>query len=261
MYENIIFESKNQIGYLTLNRPQALNALSSGTMDELAAVVKNFKEDPELRVLVITGAGEKAFAAGADINDMRRLQSGSEMLEYLKRGQGILNQLENVGKPTIAAVNGYALGGGLELALVCTLRLASASAKFGFPEIKLGSVPGLAGTQRLPREIGKQKSLEMILSGKPIDAQEALRIGLVTSVFPDREALLQAAGELAASLARRAPIAARLAIEAVNRGMEMNLNEAMVFEASMVSLLFETEDMHEGISAFLEKRRAEFHGR
>jgi enoyl-CoA hydratase len=261
MYKNIIFESKERIGYLTINRPQALNALDNLTMDEISDVIKVFRDDPVLGVLIITGAGEKAFAAGADIKELNSIDSGSEMLRYLKKGQEVLNQLENVGKPTIAAVNGYALGGGCELALVCTLRIASASAKIGLPEIKLGSIPGLGGTQRLSREVGKQKALEMILTGQPIDAQEALRIGLVCRVLPDKETLLQAAEDMASSLVKKAPIAIQLAIEAVNRGLEMNLSEALIFEASMVSLLYETKDMKEGIKAFFEKRPAEFCGK
>jgi enoyl-CoA hydratase len=259
-YTNIIFESKDRIGRLTINRPKALNALDNLTMDEISDVIKVFRDDRGLRVLIVTGAGEKAFAAGADINELKNIDSGSGMLRYLKKGQEVLNQLENVGKPTIAAVNGYALGGGCELALVCTLRIASASAKIGLPEIKLGSIPGLGGTQRLAREIGKQKALEMILTGQPIDAQEALRIGLISKVLPNKEALLHEAEDMASSLAEKAPIATQLAIEAVNRGLEMNLSEALIFEASMVSILYETTDMQEGIKAFVEKRPAAFRG-
>lgn len=261
MYQNIIYEKRNKIAILTLNRPASLNAMDSLTMDEVCDAVRSFKNDPEALALVITGAGDRAFAAGADINEMNGLSGGNEMMQYLQRGQGMVNLIENIGKPTIAAINGYALGGGCELALCCTFRMASQSARIGLPEIKLGSIPGMGGTQRLPRIVGKQKAIEMMLTARWIDADEALRVGLVRSVHPDKETLLAAAEEFAQTLAEKAPIAVRYTLEAVNRGMEMPLAEALVFETSLVSLLFESEDMKEGIKAFREKRPAEFKGK
>jgi enoyl-CoA hydratase len=217
------------------------------------------KQDDGVRVVILTGAGEKAFVAGADINELA-VQTPTSGREHALAGQQVLNLIETMGKPVIAAINGYALGGGCELAMACTLRLAADTAKLGQPEIALGLIPGYAGTQRLPRLVGKGKAMEMILTGAPIAAEEALRIGLVNRVVP-AASLMTEARALAAQLAKNAPIAMRYIVNAVNKGVEIPFAEACQYEATLFGLVASTEDMKEGTAAFLQKRKAAFKGR
>ena len=258
-YETLLYEKRDGLGYLTLNRPEKLNALNRKVMDELDACFRNFREDSEVKVVILTGAGEKAFAAGADIKELAEL-SPVEGKEFARRGQGVLDGIENLGKPVIAAVNGFALGGGCELALACTLRIASETARFGQPEAKLGMIPGYAGTQRLPRLVGKGRALELLLSGEPIPAQEAYRLGLVNQVVEPQN-LITAAEALARKIMVNAPLAVRFALEAVNHGLQMTQEEGQFLEATLFGLCCATEDMKEGTRAFLEKRPARFMGK
>jgi len=258
-YETLLYEKRNGIGYVTVSRPEKLNALNHKVMEELLACFQALEKDDEVRAVILTGAGEKAFVAGADINELT-LQSPVEGKEYSLRGQKLLALIENLGKPVIAAINGYAFGGGCELALACTLRLASESARLGQPEVKLGIIPGYAGTQRLPRLVGKGRALEMILSGEPVTAQEAYRIGLVNQVAPAPE-LMAAAEKLAQKIMANAPLAVKFALEAVNHGLEMSEAEGQFLEATLFALCCTTADMKEGTRAFLEKRPAKFVGK
>jgi enoyl-CoA hydratase/carnithine racemase len=259
VYETILYERREGIGYVTISRPDKLNALNRRVMDELDDCFRAIQNDGEVRVVILTGAGEKAFVAGADINELATL-APLEGRDFSRRGQEIFDLVENLGKPVIAAVNGYALGGGCELAMACTLRIASESARFGQPEVKLGIIPGCAGTQRLARLVGKGRALEMILSGEPIDAQEAYRVGLVNHVVPAAE-LGAAAEALARKIAANAPLAVRFALEAVNRGLEMTREQGQLLEAALFGLCCTTDDMREGTRAFLEKRLAKFTGK
>ena len=258
-YENLIFEKKEHIGTLTFNRPKVLNALNRQTMDELDAALTEAGNDKDVRVLILTGAGEKAFIAGADINELARMtpMTGPETSLY---GQGVLHKLETLGKPSIAAVNGFALGGGCELALACSIRLASRTAKFGQPEVKLGIIPGYGGSQRLARLCGKGVAHELCLSGEMISAEEAQRIGLVNHVYEPGE-LLPAAQSLAKKIAVNAPVAVRLTMEAIERGLEMPQAQGLFLEASLFGMSCATEDMREGTRAFLEKRAPQFQGK
>lgn len=258
-YENLIFEKKEHIGTLTFNRPKVLNALNRQTMDELNAALTEAGNDKDLRVLILTGAGDKAFIAGADINELARMtpMTGPETSLY---GQGVLHKLETLGKPSIAAVNGFALGGGCELALACSIRLASRTAKFGQPEVKLGIIPGYGGSQRLARLCGKGVAHELCLSGEMISAEEAQRIGLVNHVYEAGE-LLPAAQSLAKKIAANAPVAVQLTMEAIERGLEMAQEQGLFLEASLFGMSCATEDMREGTRAFLEKRPAQFQGK
>jgi len=258
-YETILFERRDGIGYVTINRPDKLNALSRKVLDELDDCFHAIQGDEEVRVVILTGAGEKAFVAGADLNELATL-APLEGRAFSRRGQGTLDLIENLGKPVIAAVNGYALGGGCELAMACALRLASENARFGQPEVKLGIIPGYAGTQRLARLVGKGRALEMILSGEPIGAQEAYRIGLVNQVVPAAE-LAAAAETLARKIAANAPLAIKFALEAVNRGLEMTREQGQFLEAVLFGLCCTTADMKEGTRAFLEKRPPKFTGK
>jgi enoyl-CoA hydratase/carnithine racemase len=258
-YENIFLEKKNPIAYVTLNRPKVLNALNMATMEELRSAFHDIKNDADIRVAILTGAGEKAFVAGADISELAK-QDAVSGKAYAQRGQSVLNLIENLGKPVIACINGFALGGGCELALACTLRLASDNAKLGQPEVKLGLLPGYGGTQRLPRLVGKGLAMQMVLAGEMITAQEAHRIGLVNEVTAATE-LIPRAEAIAAKIIANAPLAVQYAMEAVNKGMEMTLAEGLYLEATLFGLCCSTEDKKEGTAAFLEKRPAVFRGK
>ncbi len=256
-YENILVDKKNAIAYVTVNRPKVLNALNMATMEELRAAFHDIKNDAAIRVVIFTGAGEKAFIAGADIGELAKHDAVSGK-EYTHRGQSVLNLIENLGKPVIACINGFALGGGCEIAMACTMRLASENAKIGQPEVKLGIIPGYGGTQRLPRLVGKGLAMQQVLTGEMITAQEACRIGLVNEVTAAAE-LIPRAEAIAAKI--NAPLAVQYAMEAVNKGMEMTLAEGLYLEAVLFAVACATEDKKEGTTAFLEKRAAQFKGR
>jgi enoyl-CoA hydratase len=258
-FENLLYEKRNGIGYVTVNRPEKLNALNRKTMEELHACFQDIERDDEVRAVILTGAGERAFVGGADINELA-VQTPVEGKEMSRRGQKVLDLIEHLGKPVIAAINGYALGGGCELALACSLRIASENARLGQPEVKLGLIPGYAGTQRLPRLVGKGRALEMVLSGDPISAAEAYRIGLVNQVVAGQD-LIPAAEKLAQKIITNAPLAVKFALEAVNHGLEMPEAEGQFLEANLFGLCCTTADMKEGTRAFLEKRPARFTGK
>ena len=258
-YENLLYEKKDQIGYITFNRPKLLNALNRKTMEELGDLLSVARDDAEVRALILTGAGEKAFIAGADINELAQ-RTAIDGKEFSLFGQGVLHMLETMGKPSIAAINGYALGGGCELALACTIRLASRTAKLGQPEVKLGILPGYGGSQRLARLCGKGVAHELVLAGEMISAEEALRIGLVNRVVEPAE-LIPAAEALAKKIIANAPLAVKFAMEAIEHGMEMPQEEGLFLEATLFGLCCATDDMREGTRAFLEKRPAQFKGR
>ncbi len=258
-FDNLLLDRDGATAAITLNRPKVLNALDSQTLDELRRAILELQRDGSVRAVVLTGAGEKAFAAGADINELA-VQTPAGGREHALRGQHVLNLIENMGKPVIAAINGYALGGGCELAMACTLRIAADTARLGQPEITLGLLPGYAGTQRLPRLVGKGRAMEMILTGVAISADEAQRIGLVNRVVPAADLIVEAK-KLAAQLASSAPIAVGYIINAINKGTEMSFAEACQYEATLFGLVASTEDMREGTAAFLQKRKAAFTGR
>src|SRR6266567_4984082 len=248
-FENILLEKKNSIAYVTVNRPKVLNALNMATMEELRAAFHDIKNDKGIRVVIFTGAGEKAFIAGADISELAKHDAVSGK-EYTHRGQNVLNLIENLGKPVIACLNGFALGGGCELAMACTMRLASDNAKLGQPEVKLGLIPGYGGTQRLSRLVGKGRAMQQILTGEMITAEEAYRIGLVNEVVPQAE-LIARAEAIAAKILANAPLAIQYAMEAVNRGLEMTLADGLFLEATLFAVCCATEDKNEGTRAFL----------
>ncbi|HEV2350573.1 MAG TPA: enoyl-CoA hydratase-related protein [Terriglobia bacterium] len=258
-YETLIFEKRDGLAYVTLNRPEKLNALNQKVMQELGACFERIRDDDQVKAVILTGAGEKAFVAGADINELA-VQTPMQGKETSLAGQKVLTLIENLGKPVIAAVNGFAFGGGCELAMACTLRLASENARLGQPEVKLGIIPGYAGTQRLPRLVGKGRALEMILSGEAVTAQEAYRIGLVNQVVAQKD-LMAAAESLARKIMANGPLAVKLAMEAVNHGMEMTEEQGEFMEATLFALCCTTADMKEGTRAFLEKRPAKFVGK
>jgi enoyl-CoA hydratase len=258
-FDNLLLERDGAVAIVTVNRPKVLNALNAQTLDELRRVMLDLKQDERARAVILTGGGEKSFIAGADINELA-VQTPVSGREHALAGQHVLDVIENLGKPVIAAINGYALGGGCELAMACTLRLAADTAKIGQPEINLGIIPGYAGSQRLSRLVGKGKAMELILTGAPISASEAERIGLVNRVVPAAD-LMSHAKTLAADLAKNAPIAMRYILHAINKGLEMPFAEACVFEATLFGLVASTDDMREGTTAFLEKRKPEFKGR
>lgn len=257
-YETLIREDRDGIAYVTVNRPEKLNALNDQVMTDLKACFEAIQQDGAVRSVILTGSGEKAFVAGADIGVLAT-QTPVEGKDRSIRGQCVLDLIENLGKPVIAAINGYALGGGCELAMACTLRVAAETAKLGQPEVKLGIIPGYAGTQRLPRLVGKGRALELILAAEPISAAEAWRIGLVNQVVPAKD-LITACEALARKIMANGPVAVRLAIEAVNHGMEMTEEQGQYLEATLFGLCCTTADMKEGTRAFLEKRPAKFTG-
>jgi enoyl-CoA hydratase len=258
-YEHLLYAKKDRIATITFNRPKVLNALHRRMLEDLEAVLQEAAEDKDIGALILTGAGEKAFVAGADIQELagHTPSSGREAALF---GQSVFTRLETLGKPSIAAINGFALGGGCELALACTIRLASRAAKLGQPEVKLGLLPGYGATQRLARLCGPGVAQELCLSGEMISAEEAQRIGLVNHVYEPQE-LMPAAEELARKFVANAPVAMRLAMEAIRRGAQMPLEEGLALEATLFAMCCGTEDMVEGTKAFLEKRPARFQGR
>jgi enoyl-CoA hydratase/carnithine racemase len=256
---NVSYEKKGAVAYVTVNRPKVLNALNHRTWEDLRTAFEDVRDDSEVRGVILTGAGDKAFIAGADISELAHV-SAVEAEHSSSFGQAVLNLIENLGKPVIAAINGFALGGGCETAMACTIRIAADNAKFGQPEVKLGLLPGGGGTQRLPRLVGKGRALQLILSGETIDANEAYRIGLVNEVVPAADLIARAEAILKQIFAN-APIAVQYSIEAVNKGLETSQTEGFALEASFFGLCAATEDKSEGTSAFLEKRAAKFQGR
>src|SRR5213594_287857 len=255
-YQTLLFEVRDGVAVITINRPDKLNALNDQVMAELADVAERLATDDDIRGAILTGAGPKAFVAGADIGDLAQ-QGPFDGKARALRGQSVLRRLETCGKPVLAAVNGFALGGGCELAMACHLRVASESAKFGQPEVKLGIGPGYGGTVRLPRLVGKGRALELLLTGQMIDAQEAWRLGLVNRVVP-ADRLLDEAEQLLRSILENGPLAIRACLEAVDAGLEMSLDQALLLEANHFGLLSGTRDMREGTRAFLEKRKPVF---
>jgi enoyl-CoA hydratase len=258
-FENIRLETRDRIAYVTIDRTKVLNALNMATMSELRTAFTQLKEDRSVRVVILTGAGEKSFVAGADIRELQK-NNPVEAKEYTHRGQAVLELIENLGKPVIACINGFALGGGCEIAMACTMRLASENAKLGQPEVKLGIIPGYGGTQRLPRLVGKGIAMQLLLTGELITAQEAHRIGLVNEVVPSAQ-LIGRAEAIAQAIIGNAPLAIQYCLEAVNHGMEMTQQEGLYLEATLFAVCCATDDKKEGTTAFLEKRAANFAGR
>jgi enoyl-CoA hydratase/carnithine racemase len=256
---NVTYEKRGAIAYVTVNRPKVLNALNAPTWQDLRTVFEDAQNDPAVRGVILTGAGDKAFIAGADIGALAQA-SAIDAERSSRFGQQVLDLIENLGKPVIAAINGFALGGGCETAMACTIRIAVEHAKFGQPEVKLGLLPGGGGTQRLPRLIGKGHALQLILSGGMISAQEAYRIGLVNEIVP-ASGLIPRAEAILNEIAANAPVAVKFALDAVNKGTETSQDEGLALEASYFGLCAGTEDKKEGTSAFLEKRAPQFHGR
>jgi len=255
---NVLYEKKNGIAYVTLNRPKVLNALNTPTWRDLRTAFEDARDNDTVRGVILTGAGDKAFIAGADISELA--QAGAFQAEESSRfGQGVLELIENLGKPVVAAINGFALGGGCETAMACTIRIAVEHAKFGQPEVKLGLLPGGGGTQRLPRLVGKGRALQLILSGEMIDAQEAYRIGLVNEVVSAAN-LMARAETILKQISANAPIAIKFALEATNKGLDTSQSEGFALEASYFGICAATDDKKEGTSAFLEKRVPQFHG-
>src|SRR5713101_6982774 len=249
--ENVLYEKKGGIAYVTLNRPKVLNALNRRTWEELRAAFEDAREDAAVHGVILTGAGDKAFIAGADISELAHV-TAVEAKASSAYGQGVLDLIENLGKPVIAAVNGFALGGGCETAMACTIRIASENAKFGQPEVRLGIIPGAGGTQRLPRLVGKGRALQLILSAEIISAQEGYRIGLVNEVVPSAD-LITRAEAILAQINSNAPLAVKFSLEAVNQGLETSQSEGLLLESSLFAICAASEDKREGTSAFLEK--------
>src|ERR1700747_1592060 len=258
-YENILFEKKDGVATITFNRPKVLNALNRKTVEELHDALLDARDDASVRVLILTGAGEKSFVAGADIGELA-VQTPVKGKEFSLYGQSVFHLLETMGKPSICAINGFALGGGCELALSCTIRIASKSAKLGQPEVKLGILPGYGGSQRLARLCGKGMAHELCLTGEMIPAEEAQRIGLVNHIYEPAE-LIPAAEAMAKKIIANGPLAVRFTIEAIERGGQMPLEEGLFLEATLFGVACATEDMCEGTKAFLEKRPPQFKGK
>ena len=256
---NVLYEKKGAIAYVTVNRPKVLNALNTPTWKDLRTAFEDARDDTAVRGVILTGAGDKAFIAGADISELAHV-AAFEAEQSSRFGQEVLDLMENLGKPVVAAINGFALGGGCEAAMACTIRIAVDTAQFGQPEVKLGLVPGGGGTQRMPRLIGKGRALQLILSGEMISAQEAYRIGLVNEIVP-AAGLVTRAEAILKKIASNAPIAVKFALEAANKGMETSQGEGLLLEASYFGLCAATEDKKEGTAAFLEKRPPQFRGR
>ena len=256
---NVLYEKKGAIAYVTVNRPKVLNALNTPTWKDLRTAFEDARDDTAVRGVILTGAGDKAFIAGADISELAHV-AAFEAEQSSRFGQEVLDLIENLGKPVVAAINGFALGGGCETAMACTIRIAVDTAQFGQPEVKLGLVPGGGGTQRMPRLIGKGRALQLILSGEMINAQEAYRIGLVNEIVP-AAGLVTRAEAILKKIASNAPIAVKFALEAANKGMETSQGEGLLLEASYFGLCAATEDKKEGTTAFLEKRAPQFRGR
>jgi enoyl-CoA hydratase len=256
---NVLYEKKGAIARVTVNRPKVLNALNTPTWKDLRTAFEDARDDAAVRGVILTGAGDKAFIAGADISELAHV-AAFEAEQSSRFGQEVLDLVENLGKPVVAAINGFALGGGCETAMACTIRIAVDVAKFGQPEVKLGLVPGGGGTQRMPRLIGKGRALQLILSGEMISAQEAYRIGLVNEIVPAAD-LITRAEAILKTIASNAPIAVRFALEAANKGTETSQSEGLLLEASYFGLCAATEDKKEGTAAFLEKRAPQFRGR
>ena len=258
-YENILFEKRDNIAYITFNRPKVLNALNRKTVEELRDALIDARDDSSVRVVILTGAGEKSFVAGADISELAQ-RTPVDGKEFSLFGQSVFHLLETLGKPSICAINGFALGGGCELALSCSIRLASKTAKLGQPEVKLGIIPGYGGSQRLARLCGKGVAHELCLTGEMITADEALRIGLVNHIYEPAE-LLPAAEVMAKKIIANAPLAVKYTVEAIEHGVEMPQEEGLFLEATLFGLSCATDDMREGTKAFLEKRKADFKGK
>ena len=256
--QNLLLERDGAIAVVTVNRPKVLNALNLATLEELRRTMTALREDQAIRCIILTGSGEKSFVAGADINELGG-QSPAGGCEHARFGQAVFDTIETLGKPVIAAINGYALGGGCELAMACTIRLAADTARLGQPEINLGMIPGYGGTQRLPRIVGKGRALELLLTGDQLSAADAHLLGLVNHVVPAAD-LMAEARKLAATIAGKAPLAVRYVLEAVHRGSNLPLAEALTLEAALFGLVVSTDDMREGTGAFLEKRKPVFKG-
>ncbi len=258
-FENLLYECHDGIATVTVNRPKALNALNQATLKELLCLFAEIRDDDSVKIVILTGAGEKAFVAGADIAEMQSIDAATGR-QFALLGHQLAATIETLPKPVIAAVNGFALGGGCELALCCDIRLASETARFGQPEVNLGVIPGFGGTQRLPRLIGKGRACELLMTGDMIDASEAHRIGLVNKVLP-AEDLLAAATKMATKIASKGPVAVSLVKSALHDGLESDLARACAHEADLFGLCFATADQKEGMLAFLEKRPAKFEGK
>jgi enoyl-CoA hydratase len=258
-FQNLLYEKKSSIAYVTVNRSKVLNALNMATMEELRAAFTDIQNDAAVRVAILTGSGDKAFIAGADIGELSKHDAVSGK-EYTHRGQSVLDLIESLGKPVIACINGFALGGGCEIAMACTMRLAGSNAKLGQPEVKLGIIPGYGGTQRLPRLVGRGIAMQLVLTGEMISAEEAHRIGLVNEVVAPAE-LIPRAEAIAQKIIANAPLAIQYAMEAVNHGLDLPLSEGLYLEATLFGVCCATEDKKEGTTAFLEKRAAAFKGK
>jgi enoyl-CoA hydratase len=258
--QDILYEVKDQVAVIAVNRPDVMNAMTYRMRDDLIDMFARIRDDDNVRVVVLTGAGDRAFISGADIKELEEDAAPLERKDIMLAAHRLCRDIETLGKPVIAAVNGAALGGGLELAMACTFRVAAESARFGQPEITLGMIPGYGGTQRLPRLVGKGRALELLLFGKMINAQEAHGIGLINKVVPGPE-LMESVMEMAETLAKMPPLAVRFALEAVDRGLDMSLPRALSFEADMIFQVFSTEDAHEGLNAFIQKRKPAFKGK